>query len=493
MNYLHYKDHYFDGVNFDYLLALRNNDNIIEKLHFPIKKNEELIEKLIRMVDDDSYEVDDMYYAFKREYQDYGDYEYCLEHLSLQAFFIDPISYPYFDEAQYRKQAQIYKEDIEAAKTEASRNSRQNAFNKWSNRKKRDFINKCLPYIFANNYHKALVQNDVEKNCFIFSDETHGRFTYTRKITEDIEITLKTNFCYGSSSYMLVNVTYKGIPILPYSTWVRYYYARFSEILKCTRSYDPQRTNWNNCFDFVVWFVEKAIDNPDTFVRETIIQEVEGLIKGIEELLTLSDEKMKKEIMPKRPDKVFYDNHYIGIRSARMANESDLRYYTIAPEEVKLVYRMEKITGALHFLKSLKQLTEIYHEIEVSINKIKEINATFYPEIVNAIPPVKEYISSLNKSLKPIEKSLSIKQQQFDYLENKLQRQLKKVDLIEQDEFIELFKKKNPKYDKLSAELIALERQADSLKYQISNRETYLKQLEEAQLLIRMKVPAVNL
>ena len=197
---------YYEGVNFDYILALRNNDDVIEKLQIPIKKNEGLINDVFRMLEDDAYEADDIYRTFKRQYSDYGDFEYCLGFGSLTAYFIDPITYAYFDETKYRKQAKEYKDRIELAKNETIRDYRARSFNKWNYRQKLNYIDKCLPYVFASDYHDALVKYDVEKRYFIFSNETHGRFSYSRKVTEDIEIVLKTNFCYGSSSSLLAAI-----------------------------------------------------------------------------------------------------------------------------------------------------------------------------------------------------------------------------------------------------------------------------------------------
>ena len=475
---------YYEGVNFDYILALRNKDDVIEKCHLPINKDAELIEKIFRMLDDEAYEADDIYYAFKRRYYNYGDYEYCLGFPDLMAYYIDPVTYPYFDETKYRKQAKVYKDAIASAKTDTTRESRKTAFNKWSYRQKLEYIDRCLPYVFSIEYHKALVEYDVEKCFFIFSNETHGRFSYSRKITEDIEIVLKTNFCYGRSSSLMVTVTYKGIPILPYSVWVKYFYAGYNEITRCTRPYYPNRSNWNTCMDFVVWFVEKAIENPEAFVRETVMQEVHTLVEGIGELFQLTDEEMKNRLMISTPDDSLQKRYYIGIKTARMANEKDVRYYTIAPEEAKLVYRMEKITGALHFFKSLRQLSEVYNGIEKSINRIKEINATLYPEIMKAITPVKAYIAELYETLKPIEKRLNSVEKRFNYLYDRLQKRLEKVDWEKQEEVKESFVKRNPHYEKLRGEKIELERQVSSLNTQIGNREHYLRQLEDAKSLI---------
>ena len=104
-------------------------------------------------------------------------------------------------------------------------------------------------------------------------------------------------------------VTYKGIPILPYSIWVNYFYAGFNEIIRCTRSYEPNRENWNVCMDFVVWFIEKAIENPENFVKEVMSQEVDDLVKGIEKLFKLTDKEMENELSISCADKIFQEKY----------------------------------------------------------------------------------------------------------------------------------------------------------------------------------------
>lgn len=486
-----YKKNFFTGVNYDFVTALKYEENEIERYDIPINKNGWLIDDLIRMVEDDNYEVDDLYYTFKKRYSDYGDFDYCLGHESLMAFYIDPISYPQFEVSQYRKQAQIYKQRIEAAKNESEKEWRQKSFNKWSYRQKRDYIDRCLPYIFACNYHNAIINNNIEKEYFIFSNETHGRFSYSKKITEDIGIEIKTNFCYGGSSSLVVTISYKGIPILPYSLWVRYYYAGFNEIIRCTRSFSPDRKNWENCMGFVVWFVKKAIKDPEAFVKETILDEVKVLMEGIEEVFHLSDNELKYYMKFDNNKKELQDKYYIGIKSARGASSDEIERYSIAPEEVKFAFRVEKITGALRFIKSLRELREIDCDFEQVINRLKEINELIYPELLNAIPPVRDYIKGLQSKLKPLEKRLDFVRQRWEYYENRLNKKLDKVDFDKRKEVEESFIKFNPQYTKFKNEYYDLLIQTSDLKDRIGNREWYLKKLEDALHLVLIHTNAV--
>lgn len=479
-----YKDNFFSGVNYDYILAVKYNDNCIEKYNIPIKKDLSLIEDIAHMVEDDSYEADDIYNRFKRFYGNNGKFEYCLAHSRLTDSYINDINYPEFEATLYIEEAYSRKEAIKTAKNDAIKDRLYRNFLIWSKRQKIDLSNQCLPYIFAVNYHNAVINHNIESNFFLYSNETHGRFRYPRKINDDIDIEVRTNFCYGGASSLVVIITYKGIPILPYSIWIKYFYAGYNEIIRCTRSYQPNRKNWNMCIDFVVWFVKNAIDNPNEFVQSTVMQEVENLVDGLECIFNLSDEEMRERLDVSLNNENYLGKHYIGIRAARMATGQDAEYYSISPDEAKLVYRMEKITGALHFLRSLRRLSELYSDTENSIYRIKDINTLFYPEITTAIPPVKKQIAELNKKLKPLLNYLDYIKKKYNYLENKLQKLMERTDWSKRNEVKENYINRNPYYIKLEKEINEVDTQIENLKNEINNRESYLKRLEESKLLV---------
>jgi len=482
---IHEKSKYDNGVNFDYLLAINFDGKKIEKINVDISRSDYVISRLIAMVDDESVDADTMYHSFCNKIMNNGVFNYCLGYEQLRSFYISPIEYPTFDSIKYSQSYHKYKELIRKAKSEALKEKAIDNFSRWNKKEKKDLLQKCLTYIYALDYNNAILCNKVESRYFMYSNENHGRFKYEKSINDDIKLEVKTNFCYGSSSSFVVTISYKGIPIHPYSIWVKYYYAGFNEIIRCTRSYRPERQSWHYCMDFVVWFVNKALDNPDAFVKETVMDEVNILVKDLEEVLTISDEKMKEKLcVSTLNDEYLSSKYYIGIRCVRDANQQDTSYYTIAPEESRLVYRLEKITGALHFLKSLRKLSDIYSDIFDAINRIKEINKQLYPEIIEAIPPVSVYISQLNAELKPLERKMEIKQKRFDQLDEWLEKKLSSVEWGKKDEAKDAFIKKHPDYKKLEMEINTLNEQIWQLRNKILNRETFLRRLQDSKLLV---------
>ena len=210
-------------------------------------------------------------------------YTYCLAHEYTDSYIspINPVDFDYFN---YRK---LLKEDIELRVAnklkwlpkdaqnnrrkieEAHKSAWEDLYYKIYKRKK-ILVDAALPYIYAYDYENALINYNIAENSIIFSHERHGdqrnnKFrenNIEHKINDDISVKISTNFCFGSSSYFHVTVIYKGIALLPYSVWVRYYYARYSELLGCTRSYQRNRENWLNCMNFLEKFInDKRLAN----------------------------------------------------------------------------------------------------------------------------------------------------------------------------------------------------------------------------------------
>lgn len=199
----------------------------------------------------------------------------------------------------------------------------------------------------------------------MYSTETIGWTTYEYAINENIKFYLKSNFGYGFSSYFYVNLTYKGIDILPYSDIVKYYYANITEFIRYTRLYDPIRSSWNIALSFVAKTTNQAKDE-ESFVKIWIIDEINQMISGLEQIVN-SPQTYLNQCLNKNPDL----NNLISCRN--ISNE-EKELYKIYPQEFVLAYQAEKISNSLLLLEKLKVLFSIYPDVIKSINKIMELN-----------------------------------------------------------------------------------------------------------------------
>lgn len=490
------------GVNYDYILALQKDGERVKVVKYPIKRHNREIDLAIERYEDESCDADDVYLAVWRcLYSD--SYSYCLAH-EYTSTYIDDIKPVKFDASEYRttlreiiKREVNYKlkwlsnaekinpETIKAIECEV----RKRLYPKIK-KSKEILLSASLAYIYALDYDDALTSNKIEQDCIVYSSERHGDgrdrnkigYHAEHKINDDLSVRVETNFCYGSSTYFSVVVTYKGIDLLPYSVWVHYYYAGFVHLLKYTRSYVRERNSWHMCMNFLETFINSAIDSPENFIHNEVMREVNGLIDGLHRIFNLNQEDFDKEIKVKeRPG----DERYIGILGARYANESDENKYVITAQEVSMIYRMEKVSGALRFLDSLRKIKEIYSEVSDAIDKIIEMNQQLYPEVESAIPPVENEIKKLNEELAPLNRRLNVCEVSYEKLQKKLDRNLLNVTDSEKiKEIKERFDKFNPSYQKLSEEIDLLRLKINELNNKVFKREAVLRSLNQFKSLI---------
>lgn len=480
-----------DGVNYDFILVANYDGREISIDKIQIQRNLALINKLVNMLNNDECDAADMY---KRFYWDISNYEtlpYCIKH-EYNDSYISDIVYPEMDINKYRLDKVKYVEneynrnlkyihrnrlsyEVYEEKKIKARVDAEASVKKTIQKDKEELINKLLVYIYAHDYHKALTDNYIPDKYDMFSNEIHGRFVYTHDINDDIKIKTSTNFCYGSASYFHLIVSYKGIDLLPYSVWIKYYYAGFNELLRYTRSYILNRKSWEYCMNFIKTFVGKALEDPDRFVREDVMLEVNGLMNGLEEIFYLSDRTLQNRLEVSHIDED--DTRYIGIRATRHANSIDKNNYSISPQECALVYRMEKISGSLRFLKSLRSISNLYPEVNAAINRIIEMNRSLYPELCSSLIPVSEDLSKLKKELEPLEKSLTKYEHKLEILDSKLLRKLENIDFNQRANIREEFLKATPYYLELEKLIKELQPKIGKLRDKIYRLESLRKRL----------------
>ncbi len=474
-----------EGVNFDYILTISEcNGNLMIK-QIEIDRHNTLIDNLIDMYHNANYDVVDMdLYAKQKIIYIEQEFPFCLGH-NYRDHYINDVTFPEYDVTTVRQNISNWNRQIENARKKGDDirvRDLENKLIRYNQKKKQEYLQKALTFIYSLDYDHALKSNKIEEKYKIFSSEIHGRFSYNTDVNDDLKITTRTNFCYGSSSYFHIIVKYKDIELLPYSEWVKYYYARYNEIMRFTRSYPSHRESWHYVMAFLVRYINNALTDPDSFVKNEVMSEVNGLLSGLEEIFLLDENKFSKKLYVKYIEDD--DIRYIGISSARHANESEREYYKITPNECAMIFRMEKITGALHFLKSLNKLSNIYKDVQTVINRILELNNFIYPDVNNAIPPIEQEIINLKRVLQPIERDYNYKSKQLNRLEELLERLISKSESSKRKEVETLFKKRNPKFEILLKETHNLWLKINKYQNRIDNREKIVNRLYSFKKLI---------
>lgn len=213
----------------------------------------------------------------------------------------------------------------------------------------------------------------------MFSSENIGWTNYVYDLNNDVQFRVKTNFGYGMSSYFFVNLTYKGIDILPYSEIVSYYYANMADIIRYTRRYELKRDSWNFALDFVARTTNEAATEPSSFVRKWITNEIQMMMAGLKSFaenpsMAFSILRLKKQID--------------GLITIRNINQSEEKKYEVYPHEMEIAKQAEKISGALDFLSNLEALSDFFPEVAQDIQMIKDLNIGLLPSFIRKIEEI---------------------------------------------------------------------------------------------------------
>ena len=267
---------------------------------------------------------------------------------------------------------------------------------------KADYLSQAKRFIMANNYRNTLTAARSRQCVRMYSTDTLGWSSFTYPVTDDVIITIGTNFGYGGSSYFHLGLRYKGIDILPYSFMVNYYYADQDDLIRYTRRYVVNHESWNNAFEFVERMANLAAGNPDAFVKEVIVNEVREMVEGLRSMLPSSNVFMKRYL------RAAGNAGRKDYETVRNMTRDEVEKYRVYPGEMGMVIKAEKATGALDFLDNLRCLSETVQDIEVAIGEIIEMAKTLLPQIEEMMSRLESDIASLDDSLKVEEANLDM-------------------------------------------------------------------------------------
>lgn len=348
-----------DRVNVDYIGVVRTaKDGNVVFTKVPITNEyQELLGTLKDMVSNPNITVLDMQGHFDREFR-YAPrgFNYC-HPWSYLSSYIGGAGYPTgytYQEYQSKLHDCDNKEDM-------------------SQSLKRKYEKEAIRYIQALCYHRELQLLKQDDNNRMFSSENIGWTDYVYDINDDVQFRLKTNFGYGMSSYFFVNLTYKGIDILPYSMMVSYYYANMADIIRYTRMYDPKPDSWNIALDFVARTTNEAATDTSSFVRKWITNEIQTMMAGLKRFAENPFSAFSILMLKKQID---------GLITIRNINQSEEAKYKIYPHEMVIAKQAEKISGALDFLSNLEALSDIFPEVVRDIQMIKDLNIGLLPSLI---------------------------------------------------------------------------------------------------------------
>lgn len=383
------------------------------------------------------------------------------------------------------------KDELKYLKKNATEEEYNSKINELVKEKMKDYVNSLRRgfsyqnFIYAQRYTAKLREIKKESNVKMYSTDQIGWKDFEYKVNEDITAYIKTNFGYGVASYFFCNLKYKDINILPYSWPVKYFYVEMVDFVRYTRRYLPRRTSWSEVFDFTVTTANMAKHEPERFIKEWIVNEVEEMMKGLRLYMSSPDAELAEFLNAKRKASI-YDIHEVAEYAfkdvIRNCGNRDREEYKAMPKEKVIAFKAEKITGSLLLLDNLKKLSEIASVIIPYIAEIEEMNLKLQPEIELHLKNISEDINKLNIKLNSVIKELEPLTTKLQYHKNKVDDLLEKTnkgrenkDKISKYEAEKSYEKKHPEYTVLKNRIEKLTEQKDALEKEITRRENFVK------------------
>lgn len=479
------------SLSCDYIATIKKEGNLLKLIQIPIYKPTILIEELQAMVKNPNRTVYDIQCKFLNDYSSAEKSWYiCYPH-NYEASYLTSIKYPEFKSYTDIKDSweKAYKDKIDAYKISCKNNSivfneatakslAEEEVAKLKEYQKATFFEHCKRWIDANELQVQSLKLKEEENLLMYSKEDIGWNNFSYTISNDLKISIATNFGYGRSAYFFLSVKYKNLEIVPYSFIVKYYKAYMIDIIRCTRQYSPHRESWEAAFDFVIDIANQAQKNPENFIREYVMNEVREMMSGLKSIFEDPRPMIKKMINFKTPKLL------INVRDILKNEQNRMTAY---PSECIFLFQVEKITDALYLMESLKNVASTFEDTKETINEYIKIllsyNFELYPQIQEQYRIIENRIESEKTRLSTIETNRENIIAQLKPYEKELKSLCKDTSYIPYNES-EKFKRENPSYARLLEEKQILSKEISKIQTNIQEYENFNKILDKSLKLI---------
>jgi hypothetical protein len=330
-------------------------------------------------------------------------------------------------------------------------------------------------WVRAYNIEKTYRKCFDDKQILTFSHRINGWSNPEYKLSENFTVELKTNFGFGSASYFYVKLKYKNIEITPFSDWIAYEIAKFSEIIRYTKSFADrllkgiyngkrvyeqkiENSNWQVAIDYAKTACNVSLKDEVDFVRKYIIDECEKMVEGLENIYSVSEFTFKCE----------HELHYKIDKAGHQLME----------------FRGEKISGALDFISKILEFDKIA-EIKSFITRIENVNRKIQPLLVVELKNIKLKLADLNAELailKPKYLKLVADNQNYIKQKNELKDQMiisKELDLefFDNEKLHKAFLDKFPEFEDFEKQFTIVKKSYNILAEQIQNFNKLFKNI----------------
>lgn len=224
---------------------------------------------------------------------------------------------------------------------------------------------------------KAIAYEDTIKELereFDVVAHSHRYGGWTRRrwdFNDEIKFFIDTNFGYGCSSYFHESIYFKDLPLTPYTDYIKYRYADFSDLKSYTYCYLVQHQSWEKATKDALDFYNAIVYQNEGYIFGWLIKHLDAMTSGIEEL---------------RNAKKFTFGY-------RYNTSVDV----VSGDELVKV-KAKKIANALDFTDNIKALPVQIKPIRY-VNRILDVCQDYMPELVALIAKSQAEKQKIEKEL----------------------------------------------------------------------------------------------
>lgn len=510
-------------LNVGYFLVLKENNEgllYVDRIDVPIpEKVEAILEQLDKFENNISYIVADIFivqnWVERLRIPSRKQYSYCWPHEYNERYITaamipkkltakglteseynehlksieDRVTYIYNTEKKnwpYIEDRQKYRKEIAKWEKERDREIRLKQ-GEYKEKVRNEYIDEVRRYIYAQCIDR--VMPNIAASSIMYSNEKMGWYKPDYKISDDVLISIRTNFCYGNAAHFHVNLNYKGINILPYSDIVIYYYSNMMDNIRYTVDYVPKRSNWVHAMSFVADISNLIKTDRERFEKEWIIDKIEKMMDGLKTINNDINKYFKMQVAAKQKaiekNTIGEDDRIIKYRNV---DDTTIEQFKVYEHEILLSIQVDKLTAALSLLDNLTTLQNIYTPILNHIETIVQYNERLIPAIDSCRNSIQRRLELLNRNLNELNKEQesflntiqAIRAEKDNYLEEtneqyqkwSTQNPNKKKMLSEECT-------KDENYKIINENLRRVTETIDETQREIHDREKYDKHLEE--------------
>ena len=376
-------------INIDYIGVVRKEGENYLYEEREITVNKKLINRLQAIVEDDTKSILDMQVCM---HEAFGGAPKPVHRVVLpenyNTPFVLPAKYPDFvSEDQYENKCQKVAESVleEDAPEELKEYNRE---------RKEEFITTALRYIYATAFADAEAELAKDKCVILYSHDRLGWKGWKYSPSEDIEIVLNTSFGMGVSSYTTLDIKHKGRKLATYSPLVQHYKANAFALGMNTRTYNAERDNWSTLLHLICDICQRVQLNSNDLVEKWVKEDVDTFISGLKEIV--DDPAGVLATMYENPLKV---GCLFGVRNMLQKDCDILERY---PMESAELFKANKLTEALSFVESIRELANIYPLVAEVAEYIEEQCRLIMEELPTLIARQQKKIDKLNVRLDPL-------------------------------------------------------------------------------------------